>query len=388
MKKSLALVAALSCVAIASGSETLEEAFKNGKASGDVSAYYESRHVTKGEKSTYFENTAWAIGSVGLGYESDFYKNFKLGVGFRASAPFYEGDKNFDTGNGKGDSTERIYEKNRYMLSKLFLEYNAYDTVIRVGRQDMKGDWITKINDGVSITNNSIKNLTIDALWTRARGKVQLNEMFRVTKKNENKGIYALGATYKLDMGLAFRGYGMYADDLFSGVGGKVFYDGAINDKTSVGGMLHYAQTSEKKDGVDNGKVFEATAYAKYDNVKFTLGYAQSGKKNGWGSFNKAGDRIVPFEEGDVMYERDAKTIYSMLSTSIEKLSIDMLFGSTSYKLKGGDNTSYRQHEFSTWLSYPIMNNLDVFATYDQTFKAQPSYPAMTQVSVGLSYKF
>lgn len=386
MKKSLALVTVLSCAAMAS-SETLAEAFKNGKTSGDVSAYYESRHVNKGEKSTYFENTAWAVGSVGLGYESDFYKNFKLGIGFRATTPFYEDDKKFDTGNGKGDSTERIYDDNRYMLSKLFIEYNAYDTVIRVGRQEMRGDWITKINDGVSITNNSIANLTIDALWTKARGKVQLNEMFKVKKINENKGMYALGATYKLDMGLAFRAYGMYADDIFSGVGGKVFYDGAINDKTSVGGMLHYAQTSEKQ-GRDDGKIFEANIYAKYDNVKFTLGYVQTGKKNGWGSFNKAGDRIVQFEEGDVMYERDVKTLYGMLSTSIEKLSVDLIFGSTGYKLKGGDETKYRQHEFSTWLSYPIMDQLSMFATYDQTFKAQPGYPAMTQVSLGLSYKF
>lgn len=199
--------------------------------------------------------------------------------------------------------------------------------------------------------------------------------------------MFAAGATYKFDFGLALRGYGMYADSIFSGVGGKVMYDANINDNVAVGGMLHYAQTDEEE-GRDDGKVFEAIAYAKYNDTKFTFGYAQSGKKNGWGSFNLAGDKIVQFEEGDVMYERDAKTYYGMVSTNIEKLSITAMYGTTSYKLKGGDNTSYRQDELSAWLSYPIVNNLKAFLTFDKTFKAQPGYPSMTQVSAGLSYTF
>ena len=78
MNRSFALVATIACAAIAAnGADTLEEAFKNGKASGDVSAYYESRHVDKGDKSTYFNNTAWAIGSVGLKYETIFTKALK-----------------------------------------------------------------------------------------------------------------------------------------------------------------------------------------------------------------------------------------------------------------------------------------------------------------------
>lgn len=131
-------------------SASLEEAFKNGKASGDISAYYENRHVDNGEKSIYFNNTAWAVGSVGLKYETDYFKGFKAAVGFRGATPVYEDDKNFDTGHGNGDSTERIYDNSRYLLSDLYLEYSAYDTIIRVGRQDMgwgNVDWITKTND-------------------------------------------------------------------------------------------------------------------------------------------------------------------------------------------------------------------------------------------------
>ncbi|MFW5618358.1 MAG: porin, partial [Campylobacter hyointestinalis] len=90
-------------------------------------------------------------------------------------------------------------------------------------------------------------------------------------------------------------------------------------DELGVGGTSHYAQSDEDKNK-DDGSVFEGLLYAKYLDTKLTLGYVKSGKEIGWGSLNTAGDQIVQFEEGDVMYERDAKTFYAMLSTSCKTL--------------------------------------------------------------------
>lgn len=401
MKKALILITALTSAILANdaasnsatnsgsaGSDSLAEAFKNGKFIGDITAWSESRHINKGQKSTYYANTSYIVGSLGLGYETDFYKNFRLVTGFRGAAPLYERHKNFRTLHGTGDSTERIYEHDRTLLSTLYLEYNAYDTSVKIGRQEMITDWIGRFNDGVRITNNSISNLTLDALWTRSQGRASYKEMWKFTPRNkENGGVFNVGATYKFDSGFSTKAYVLHANDVFTGVGGKAMYDGAINEDWSAGGMIHYAQSDEKKIK-DDGKMFEATAYAKFKDHQFTLGYTQSGKKIGWGSLNLTGDHIVPFEEGDVMYERDARTIYGMLSTSIEKLSLTGLLGTTSYRLKGGDDTLYKQNEFSAWLSYPITQSLKVMLIYDQTFKAQPSYPALRQIGAGLTYSF
>ncbi|WP_232501096.1 Opr family porin [Campylobacter rectus] len=184
MKKSLILIAALASVAVA-GSESLEDAFKNGKFSGDITAWSESRHINKGQKSTYYANTSYIVGSIGLGYETDFYKNFRLVTGFRGAAPLYERHKNFRTLHGTGDSTERIYEHDRVLLSTLYLEWNAYDTSVKIGRQEMITDWIGRFNDGVRITNNSISNLTLDALWTRAQGRASYKEMWGFKSRNK-----------------------------------------------------------------------------------------------------------------------------------------------------------------------------------------------------------
>ncbi|QCD44484.1 Opr family porin [Campylobacter mucosalis] len=390
MKKSLVLIGLLTGCLFAD-SQSLEEAFKNGKASGDVSAYFESRHINKGQKNTYYNNTSWAVGSIGLNYETDFYKNFKAVVGFRATAPFYEGDRNFKTYNGTGDSTERIYEDDRYLISQLYLEYNAYDTVVKLGRQQMVADWIGKINDGVRITNNSIKNLEIDALWTRAKGRAYAKEMWGFRKLNDNDGLFSLGGKYKFENGISTKLYGLYSNDIFSAVGGKFMYDGKVSDSLSVGGTLHYAQSDEKEKSkfrnVDDGKLFEALAYVAHNDTTFTLGYVQTGKKAGWGSMNLDGDQIVMFEEGDVMYERDVHTYYGMLSTMIQKLSATFIYGTTQYRTMK-DETKYRQNEVSAWLSYPITNNLKALFVYDQVFKPQPGYPSLVQVSAGLTYSF
>jgi len=296
-EKKFSPIAALASAAFAG--DSLDQAFKDGKFSGDLSAFSETRHVNNGEKSIYYNNTSYVVGSVSLNYETAPFYDFKLVTGFRAAAPFWQRHKNLRTLHGKGDSTERIYENDRVLLSNLYLEYSAFDTVVKIGRQEMVTDWIGRYNDGVRITNNSISNLTIDALWTRAQGRATNKEMWGFTDRNKDHGgVFNVGATYKFDGGFSAKAYVLHANDVFTGVGGKVMFDGQINDDWGAGGMIHYAQSDEKKIK-DDGKMFEATAYAKFQDHKLTLGYAKSGKAIGWGSLNLTGDHIVPLEEGD-----------------------------------------------------------------------------------------
>lgn len=206
MKKSLILIAALASVAVA-GSESLEDAFKNGKFSGDITAWSESRHINKGQKSTYYANTSYIVGSIGLGYETDFYKNFRLVTGFRGAAPLYERHKNFRTLHGTGDSTERIYEHDRVLLSTLYLEWNAYDTSVKIGRQEMITDWIGRFNDGVRITNNSVSNLTLDLMrfgCVRKEGRhiKRCGALNLETKKTEASLTWALHINSTADLAL------------------------------------------------------------------------------------------------------------------------------------------------------------------------------------------
>ncbi|MCR4941457.1 MAG: porin, partial [Campylobacter sp.] len=154
----------------------------------------------------------------------------------------------------------------------------------------------------------------------------------------------------------------------------------------SLGASLHYAKSYEKTK--PDGNIFEGKIYAQSGNNKLSLVHARSGEKSGWGSLNMAGDQIVFFEEGDVIYERAARTYYAMFSGKIADFNLQTLFGTTSYKLKGGDESKYRQNELTTRLTYNINKKLKIFGTYERTFKAQPRYPSLTQLSLGVTYAF
>ena len=392
MKKIAKFVAfaALNFTALNLHASPLETLLQGSKFSGEIGAYSETRRVISGTKTTYFNDTSWLVGSAALNYELSFLDALKLGIGGRGSVPIYEGDRNYRTLHGKGDSTERIYEGDRALLSQLFLGYDDGVNTLKIGRFEMINDWSSKIQDGVRVTSEAAPNLLLDASYSKRRGRAYLKEMWGFTKLNEGRGIFNAGATYKQG-GASVKIYALYASELFSALGGKISYEsGGFQSgagEMKLGWMLHYARSDERKQSGD-GSLAEAKIYGVLEGTKLTLAYVKSGKSVGWGSMNLAGDQIVFFEEGDVIYERDARTYYAAFDTKIKKLNLGMLLGTTKYRLKRADDKTYRQNELTARLGYEIAKNLGAFATFDRTFKAQPRYPAMMQISAGLVYSF
>ncbi|MBL4775376.1 MAG: hypothetical protein JKY87_04910 [Mariprofundus sp.] len=68
----LSLVATIAILGIFSGVNAgeFDEAFKNGKVSGDATATYEQRDQ-KVENGNYYNNSAYAVGSAELIYKTD-----------------------------------------------------------------------------------------------------------------------------------------------------------------------------------------------------------------------------------------------------------------------------------------------------------------------------
>ncbi len=393
MKRNLLLFVACAGIALAN-SYTLEEAFKNGSFSGDIGTYFEDRHVTEGRQTQYYNNTSWAVGSIALNYQTDLLYNLRFATGFRGSAPFYEDDENFMTAHGRGDASERIYRDDRVLLSRLYVEYSSGGTAIRIGRQPINTDWMTKINDAIRITSTSVRNLKIDIIWSRARGRAYLKEMFgfqRTNPKQNHSGVANVGITYKFNDFFSLKGYGLHAESIFHGAGAKAMLDFPANRELTFGALAHFAMSDEKHSR-DLGSVAEGQVYLKFLGTKLALAYVQSGRKIGRGSLGITGDLITPFEEGDVMYARDTSTVYGLLSTSIDNLSIAAAYGTTEYKRQRtptlDDDKNYRQSELSIWLNHAFTRHFKGLLTYDRTFKAQPGYPSLTQVSVGMSYSF
>ncbi len=383
LKISLVTALALSAFSVSLSANTLEEALKNGKVSGDVSITYESRKQDK-EISAYYSDTAYSVGSIGLNYKSAQFYNFSVNVGIRGYKTLFEDNKNFRTDHGKGDASERFYEdgKNRSVdFETAYLAYDLENLHIKAGRQFISTEWINKTQDAISLYYD-LKDTNIEAIWTNRHGRVYARDYRPMTEVNKgNGGLYKLGVTHNLTDSLAVKAYGLTAPSLKEIYGGRITYKSSINE-VKFGSMVHYATTNEDEKKVEDSNILELKAFASLDGYTATLGYVQIDKD---AAFNHiAGETIIPFEEGDQMFLKDAKTTYAMLSKSFGDVSLTALYGITDYENK------YDKDEFNLWVDYKVNKNLTLNLGYALTNEdsKDANTTDLNQLNATLVYSF
>lgn len=363
----------------------LTEAFQNGKVSGDISAVYESRDQDK-EISTYFSDTAYSVGSVGLRYSTADYQNFSATIAFRAYKVLWEDDDSFTTANGTGDATERFYDMDEYsgVIDEAYIAYNTQNVHVKMGRQKFYTEWVGKWHDAISVMATPTKDLAVEFIWTNRKGRVQLNEYRPLVEVNKgNGGLYKLGLTYKIVDGVKIKGYGVYAKDSHQVYGAKANVD-LKSELIGYGTMLHYADVNEDDSADADGSVLDLNAYVSVSGWKTTLGYAELGDGSwGFGSASKSGETVVQAEEGDPFYNANAKTMYVMLGKSFGDLSVTGMYSLFDYN-------DYDSSEFDIWSSYQITK--DFSAGVDLAFVMADADDSattdMTQIKFKASYKF
>ena len=404
MKNRLSLVLSVALLGSVSAfaADSLQDALKGGKVSGDVAVTYETRNIKEKDANPnldkiYYQDTAYSVGSIGLNYETGSFYGFSANVGMRAYGKLWEDDKKSTTWHGTGDASERFYEDghNRSVdLANAYLAYTLKDVMtVKVGRQTVSTEWLTKYIDGVTAIVTPVKNLELEMIYAQNIGRIYARDYRPMKEINDNDGIYKLGATYTIVDGVKAKVYGMIAPDSHDIYGGKVSADLKAGD-VGYGGLVHYAKSDEDKDkhkGNEDGKVLELVGYASYAGYKGTLGYVKTGKKAGWGSMANYGDTVVQFEEGDAMYERDARTLYGMISKSFFDVSLTALYGQTKYRMPAADSKEYKSNELSFWASYNFTKNLsaDLGYSYINTSDNDTNkLPDLNQVNLTLTYKF
>ena len=174
-KLSLVAMAALSTMVYAG--DSLEDAFKNGKVSGDLRFEY-----TGGSKSDALAQTAPVnnvnVGSIGieLRYVTDDFKGFKLGLGFQ-SAHDLDWQKSDATGpydyKSEDDARNSV---SATLLSEAYLQYSFLKSDIKVGRQKIKTPLIMTSTafvledsfDAAVLTLNEIPDTMLKVIYIQA----------------------------------------------------------------------------------------------------------------------------------------------------------------------------------------------------------------------------
>ena len=384
IKLSLVALATMSMVSSVSAN-SLSEALSSGKVSGDLSVTYENRNVDKelSKWSNYYHNTSYSVSSFALKYESGVWNNLSLTSKVRVYATLFEGNKDEIHYQGKGDASERFYEKNGSSqtadIEELFLTYGLDNITVKAGRQFIATDWLNKTQDALRIDAN-FADTSIEAIWSKRHGRVFARDYRPVSEMNEDDGVYKLALTQKLTENISATVYDFIAPDVRDIIGGKVnlnYGDTAIR--------AHYAVNKDDKDSANDSSIIDLMLSTKIGDFSPYAGYVQIDKDAGF--THMAGETIIPLEEGDQMYLKNAKTYYVGVSKSFGKLSSTLLYGATSYD-KGTKN--YTQEEATVWLGYHLSKNLasNVGYTIVKNDKADTDETDLNQVNVTLTYSF
>lgn len=162
------VIAGLASSSIAA--DTLVDAFKNGKVSGELRAWYTDREGS----STAYSATTQKINSdifnagVVLGYITDSFYGFKLGATFQSNyAPFADGSST-QTGTAKSDFASDEFGSGA-VLSEAYVQYTLSKTTLKVGRQFIttplvngSGSRMIKQSfEGALITNTDLPQTTV-----------------------------------------------------------------------------------------------------------------------------------------------------------------------------------------------------------------------------------
>ena len=381
----LSMIAALAVgVCSVSSAESLQEALKNGKVSGEVTATYEQRDFDKVE-SKYYQNTGYSVGSFALKYETGTWNNLSLTSKFRAYKTIFEDDKNSTTSHGTGDATERFYAdgKNKTIeAEELYLTYTPKKNIsVKAGRQFISSHWVNKTNDAIKI-DTSFGDTSIEAIWAMRHGRVYSRDYRPMTRTNEKKGVYQVALTHKFNDTFSATAY-----DYVVPTEGSI-YGGKLNVKVgeiSLG--AHYAQEKDEKSNPKESNLLHLTASTKIAGFAPYFGYIKVDDEDAFPGWTPSGETIDPMEEGDYIYKKGAETIYLGVSKSFGDLSATLLYGMTEYL--DDSNKKQDMDETTLWLAYPLTKNLKANLGYTIVNEAEENtHGDYDQLNTTLTYTF
>lgn len=337
MRKSIIslAVAALATTSVFAESTNVNDAFKNGTFSGDISTHFEHNQNHDGVDDSGFSNA-----SFGLNYSTDSLNGFTLNAGFRANGEIAEEDNSWDN-----DTPSSI-------LHTANITYANDDVTAILGRQEIALEWITDYHEAIVGVLTAVPNLTVVAGYTDRIAIADFDDMLSDFDDIGDKGAYVVDATYNIGEVGAVQLYYMDAPDIFSAVGGSATV--TLEPITLLG---KYTQTNEDVDGTEDGDIYQLEVSGDFDVVSASIGYISTDSDGGIGSLDTLGDNINPFEDGNYVYGTDADTVYGMISANIGPVETFVLYGETDYN--DGDES-----ELNIGASMEIVSGLSAEALF------------------------
>jgi hypothetical protein len=336
-----------------------DDALKNGKFKGDFALHFERYYNKNAQDSSY------SMYSVGLMYKSAKFYNFNLNLGFRANNKINElNDGDFD------DTTTTI-------LHTANLTYYGKDFKFLAGRNKETYQWIHGFQEELKLSGN-IDNFKYTILHAFRHGRANNHEELKAFNSlNNGKGLNLLDIVYNKEF-LNTNIYFYNARTLAN------WYGITLNaNKDNYNAKLVFSKSNELTNK-PNGSYFNIEGGVDFGISSLNIGYIKTDKKGGIGSMGidrNVYNNMNPLEEGNHIFKKNAKTIYSNISIPInDKLSLSANLGHIDFQNK-------KAKEFDLYLDYDVSKKMNVeicFDKYDSDINDEDSKAIKAQ----FAYKF
>lgn len=302
------IAATILATSVMADSSSINEAFKKGKVSGDISIYSQS---VKNDTA----DSGYTMNSIGLGYKTDSYKGFNASLAFRANHKINEKES--------GDYSDGTDPE--VAMSTANISYSTKGATIVAGRQEIDLEWIGDYHEAVVGVLKYVPQTTIIVGHTSRMMAVDDDGALGTMADIGTEGASVIDVKYKGIKDTTINPYFMDAKDVFSAYGLKV--------STKVAGLgltVHHAATSEDT-AANDGAITHLEVEKKISDTTVKAGFVTTDKDGGIGSISALGDNIDPFEDGGATYTADSDTFYVDLSTKVSGYKLGAFYGSSSY---------------------------------------------------------
>jgi hypothetical protein len=352
---------------MAFGADSIDSAFKEGKASGSINLYTVSQDNKAGNA-----DSAFSSGDIEVSYETGIFNGFSGKVSFIGAHVFDE--------KNTGDADD-IASKS--LLSEANLKYSMEGASVTVGRQAVDLEWMGDYHEAVVAAITAVPDTTIVLGYTdkmAVAGVDEVSENF--SKVNGTDGAYVLDIKYAGIEGVELNPYFYTAPDAFDFYGLKATYSSDM-----FGGTAHYASSDvDKAWGTTNSKEDGSIGHVELNTtlagISAALGYIKTDKNGGVGAMDSLGDNISPFEDGNQVYEADAKTTYGSLGYSVVGIDLGALYGQTTY-----GTADDKEKELNLTVGHSFTDSLSASLLYAD-IKAESSSDDYNKVLATVSYTF
>jgi hypothetical protein len=314
--------------------DSIDAAFKEGKASGSLALYGEKHDNKNGNSDSGYGNA-----NATIGFETaSFY-------GLSAKAEF---KGNLYLGEVENDNYNDSFVNNA-LMTEAYIKYINDKFSLTAGRQAIDLEWLGDYNEAVVAAITAIPDTTIVLAYSQRQAESGIDRSADFEDINGNKGIYALDAKYVGLEGIEFNPYVYSVPDVVD------FYGLKTTFTTDYFGITtHYAQSSIDKiygttNGYEDGSIGHLELNTTVSGVSGALGYIQTDKNGGVGAMDIAGDNISPFDTGNNTYSANAKTVYGSLGYSFAGVDLGALYGETTF-----GSADYKEKELNLTIAYAI----------------------------------